>query len=1478
MSESTSITKTHQRRSKRRVQSTRVETAVSQTRLSSSRFLASHFSHFGGMKASLHSEKGEEEVTLNPLPTRVRPICLAVDEDTEIIGYVVPAFRTSHAMVRTETEEESLGHIAMRNLFSRQTETVEVERMEKKTRETIMRESANNITLKRKIHEREEFMRKMNADSLTHRPEFMVKPKSYTVWEHETVKLHCTVAGWPKPRVSWYKNNVVINTKAHPEKYTVESNYNMHSLEIKNCEFDDTAEYTASALNVKGGISAVSSVVVKRHNEEAHIGKPHGFCAEYGVTFEAHIVEKFSVSFGREGETMSLGCSVIIFPTVKGYQPEILWYRNATQLKPSKWVNMHWGGQRATLTLNHLNKEDEGLYTLRINTKSGYNSYSAYVFVRDASVEVEGAPVAPLDVKCQDANKDYVVVTWRHPAVEGDSSILGYFVDRCELGSTHWVQCNDTPVKFARFPVTGLVEGRTYSFRVRAINKFGISHPSRASAPVVAMDPADRARLRAQPLAPWTGQIIVTEEEPAAGVVPGKPSDLAVTEATKSYVVLSWKPPGQRGHEGIMYYVEKLISGTETWQRVNTEMPVRSPRFALFDLAEGKSYSFRVRCVNSAGVGDPSNPTAEITVGDKLDLPQSPSHVVATRLTDTAMVVSWTAAVEVKQEVRYYIEYSVAGSNVWQPCNNKPVQGTRFVCHGLNAGDTCVFRVKAVNVAGYSQSSQDSENTLVKAGIAISQPPHSVVLLDSKRDYMTIGWKAPAINGGADVIGYYVDYRTVKGTVTGQWHELNTKAVTETTYKAENLKENVFYQFRVRAVNQAGVSDYSVASAKIECKEWTITVPGLPHSMHVQEVRKDSMVLLWEPPKYQGRTTVNGFYVDIKEADAPAGAWRGVNEKATTKKYIKIKGLKGGVAYNLRVCAQNLAGVGAPAYLKASVLAETRPGTHEIVVDVDDDGIISLIFECAEMSAESQFVWSKNYVESIDASRLKIETVEGKSRAIFTDPSLEDLGIYCCVVTHTDGVSSSYTLTEEGLKRLLDISFEHKFPTIPFASELAVELLEKGRVRFWMQAEKITSNCQVEFVFNDNIVTQGEKYTMNFDKTTGIIEMFMDSLEVLDEGTFTFDLVDGKATGRSSLVLIGEEFRELQRKSEFERQEWFRKQGPHFVEYLSFTVTPECNVLLKALVGNLSPETDITWYKDGLEVEEDEKLTFTDGVLALNIAKITKKDAGLYEVQLKDSRGKDKSQLDLTGPGFQDVLNEVFRVIANSSTELTVTSTEEGIILQSSVVYYLEELRVSWLYKESKISQSTRMIAGVTDEQLWFKIVEPTEKDKGKYTIDICDGQAGVKRVFDLSGQAWEEAYAEFQRLKAAAIAERNRARVVGGLPDVVTIQEGKSLNLTGNVWGDPTPQVSWVKNERQLESDEHYTLKFEAGKFASISIASVTTADSGKYSLVVTNKYGTETSPVTVSVYIPEGEEEEEEESKDKKDKKDKKEKKDKK
>uniref|UniRef100_A0A8C9N6C1 Myomesin-1 n=1 Tax=Serinus canaria TaxID=9135 RepID=A0A8C9N6C1_SERCA len=1419
--------------------------------------------HSFGFSRGRKSDMQDQSYKMSPKAKRAKQSLISEDKENEALDYSVPIFTGRQVNISgiTDTEEErikeSAAYVAKRNLFATgegvsvskvAKTTSEEEHHEKKSRKVAIRESAERVAMKKTLEETQAFHRKLNQDNLLHAPEFIIEPRSHTIWEKENVRFNCSVAGWPEPHVTWYKNNVPIDVQAHPGKYIIQSRYGLHSLEITECEFDDTAQYHASAMNVKGEVSVYASLVVKRYKGEIDASllharnlslspfavTPHGYASRFEISF----VDKFDVAFGREGETMSLGCTVVINPDIKRFKPDIEWYRNGVPITPSKWVQMQWSGERASLTLTHANKEDEGLYTLRVAMGEYYEEYSGYVFVRDADAEIPGAPGAPLDVQCLDANKDYVIVSWKQPAVDGGNPILGYFIDRCEVGTSHWTQCNENPVKFARFPVTGLIEGRSYIFRVRAVNKAGVSLPSRVSEPVAALDPADRARLKSHPSAPWTGQIIVTEEEPAEGVVPGPPTDLQVIEATKNYVVLSWKPPGQRGHEGIMYFVEKCVAGTEDWQRVNTEIPVKSPRFAVFDLSEGKSYCFRVRCCNSAGIGEPSEATEATVVDDKLDIPKAPGQIMPTRNTDTSVVVTWTEPPDAKELVGYYIESSVEGSGRWEPCNNNPVKGTRFVCHGLSTGEKYIFRVRAVNAAGLSEFSQESEPIEVKAAIAAPSPPYDIVVLESVRDSMVLGWKQPEAIGGTEITGYYVNYREVVDGVPGKWKEANIKAVSERAYRIQNLKENMVYQFQVAAANLAGVGAPSKPSKSFKCEEWTIAVPGPPHDVKCTEVRKDSLVLLWKEPVYSGRSPIVGYYVDMKETEAKEERWRSVNEKPLQKKYLKIGGLTQGVSYVFRVRATNQAGVGKPSDVTDAVMAETRPGTKEVVVDVDDNGVISLNFECDQMSPDSKFIWSKNYEPIEDDPRLNIDTKGGKSKLSFKNLGEDDLGIYSCIVTDTDGVSSSYTIDEEEMKRLLALSHERQFPTVPLMSELAVEILEKGEVRFWLQAEKLSGNAKANFVFNDKEIFNGEKYKMKVDKNTGLVEMIMDKLEEKDEGTYTFQLQDGKATNQSSLVLIGDGRLIC-------IMQWA---GPHFVDKLGWEVTDECNVMLKCKVANIKKETHIVWYKDDREIMVDEEHDFKDGVCTLLISEFSKKDAGTYEVILKDDRGKDSSELKLKDTAFADLMNEVCRRIALSATDLKIQSTAEGIRLYSYVTYYVEDLRVGWVHNDTQIKFTDRMRTGVTGEQIWLQINEPTPQDKGRYTMELFDGNTTHKKTVDLSGQG-----RPFPLLTSLLY----RARVLGGLPDVVTIQEGKALNLSCTVWGDPTPEVSWLKNEKSFVSDANCILKFESGKNVSFSISTVSTQDSGKYSIVVKNKYGTETSDVTVSVYIPEEERE---------------------
>lgn len=56
----------------------------------------------------------------------------------------------------------------------------------------------------------------------------------------------------------------------------------------------------------------------------------------------------------------------------------------------------------------------------------------------------------------------------------------------------------------------------------------------------------------------------------------------------------------------------QCMADSGAWQRVNTQVPIRSPRYAVFDLAEGKQYKFRVLSANIYGNSEPSEPTGPI--------------------------------------------------------------------------------------------------------------------------------------------------------------------------------------------------------------------------------------------------------------------------------------------------------------------------------------------------------------------------------------------------------------------------------------------------------------------------------------------------------------------------------------------------------------------------------------------------------------------------------------------------------------------------------------------------------------------------------------------------------------------------------------------------------------------------------------------------------------------------------------------------
>uniref|UniRef100_A0A3B4AS27 Uncharacterized protein n=1 Tax=Periophthalmus magnuspinnatus TaxID=409849 RepID=A0A3B4AS27_9GOBI len=1160
-------------------------------------------------------------------------------------------------------------------------------------------------------------------DDIGKMPDFLVALRPHTVWEKTPVKLFCTVQGNPRPIVKWYKGGVPVDPLSAPGKYKIENKYGVHSLIISRCAVSDTAEYSAVATNQHGTTTSKAMVIVKSKfiysvgDDIRHL--PH-LSEIHPSKLEVTFLDCFPVSFGVEGGTISLACTMVVVPDLPNVPPLVHWYRDDKQLKPGKLAEMCVGGGAARLTLPSLAKDDEGLYTVRIFAKDGTVDHSAYLFVSDAAPSSAGAPGAPMSVKAYDVNADFVLVAWKPPNTVNEAPISGYFVDRCESGSDTWVQCNDSPVKVCKYPVHGLKLGHSYHFRVRAVNSAGISRPSRKSDKVTAID-------------------------------------------------------AEHDLEGV---------------------------------------------------------------------PSAPGQVTATRNTKSSVFVQWDSPKHLKNLMGYYIDGRVVGSKEWFPCNHKPFKHNRFVVHGLVPGETYVFRVQAVNVFGLSEESQESGPITVEPALATPSAPFGITMLSSDGSSITVAWNSPKHCGGSKVNAYYIDKRNAD---TLAWKEVNLQAVTERVCKVENLTEGTFYEFKITAGNMAGVGVPSAPSTPMKCEAWTMDTPGPAYDLSFSEVRSHSLVLLWKAPVYIGASPVTGYIVEM--AKKGSKDFVALNEEAVSHRYFQVSGLEEGQSYVFKVRAVNNSGVGKASLVSEPVCAKALPGTKEIEVGVDGEtGDIFLSLEACEISETSKFVWSKNYSPVGDCPRVSTSSKGRTSRLTFTNPDKDDLGRYSVVVTDTDGVSGSHTLTEDALNTMLELSYAIRHPVVPLKHGLNYEILEKGHVRFWLQAVKLSSAVSYRFIVNDKEVTSGEGHKISHDAATGVIQMIVENFTRANEGTYTVQLHDGKAKAQSSLVLVGDVFKAALKEAEFQRKEFIRKQGPHFSEYLYFTVTEDCTVLLECKVANVKKETAFHWYKEDEEIVPETPPNVMSGACALPIPNFSRKDQGVYKAVLGDDKGKDTSVIDISGQVFDDIINALAQVAGASASDLVLQCTPEGIRLQCYMKYYTEEMKTVWKHKESKIASSEKMRIGGTAEMAWMQICDPSDKEKGQYSIEISDGVQTHTRTFDLSGQAYTDAYDEYLRLNFKYF---NFVFIMGhDNPAPLSCCALQSLSLTCTVWGDPTPEVTWFKNEQEVASTEHTKVTFDGGKFASLVINQVTPEDSGKYSINVRNKYGGEFVEITVSVY----------------------------
>ncbi|XP_041844433.1 myomesin-3 [Melanotaenia boesemani] len=1349
----------------------------------------------------------------------------------------LPRHRTWEILQETMASDEEY-YREKWTLFGNETEKLEKDVIRN---QHVLRTRADKMAFRKQAEKKASAHMKFLEQLSQKAPDFPIPLRAHTVWEGMTVKLSCTVQGCPPPKVTWYKNGEPLIMSCRPWNYSLQQNFGLNSLEIRRCCPDDAGEYKVVARNSLGEAMTFGTLVVNSFRG-AVADSQRLQTATLQLQEEAQFDISFPPTWVREGKSLTLQCAFT--SALLPFQQDVSWFRDGIQLHQSSSVEIKTIDNKATITLRAAHKEDEGVYTARLRTWDGIQEHKAFLYVKDAAAAVLEGPASPLAVQVSDVNKDYVFLTWQPPSADGASPVEGYYVEKCDLGQSEWVRCNEHIQKMCHFPVFGLKEGTLYQFRVCAMNRGGVGRPSKATQPVLTADPLEHTRTMVVKVD--RGRTITITKDELEGQVkaPFPPTNVHACEVSDTYVVLSWTEPEPRGREPLTFYVERSLAGSSSWGLASLDMLVNSTRFPVFDLFKDKQYCFRVRSINKYGVSDPSEPSEPISLGKPQAVPAPPHSVMAIRDTDTSVLLQWKEPKDKDNILGYYLYYSEAGKQEWKTINNKPVTTTRFTVHGLKTRREYVFRVKCVSRAGNSRYSDESHPIVVKSAIVVPSPPSAIALLLCTGSEMVLGWRAPSFNGGNPVRGYYLDKRE-KGMET--WREVNVTPAKDRQFKVCNLKSGHFYHFRVFAANVAGVGKPSDPSDAFLCEKWTMPEPGCPYDLEFREVRNSSLVLLWAAPLYEGRSPVIGYLLEISQVDQLEN-WTALTDKPISDTHFKVSGLQAGQTYRLRVSAVNDVAVGRASLPSEPVTVQTQPGTKDIEIGVDNDGFIFLGYEAVEMNDESKFIWSKNYTEPINGKRMKVETKNNRSVLTFTDPSEEDLGLYTVEMSDSPHLSSSYDFTAEDLERLKELSWQVRNPLIALKSGWQVEVSEKGNVRLWLQTESLSNAAELRLICNDKEISSTPHCKINFDKAKGLVELLFDQLSQEDEGSYTAQLRDGRAKNQFTLVFVDQKFRETLALADANRRDNQRKAGPYFQEFLTWSVNEDCELIIKCKVTNTNKETSFKWFKEAVEMTQ---VVYdpSSGASSLNISQVTKKEAGLYKAVVSDKRGEDVSTLALLDDEYEKLLQQLSKQCALSATPLKIQSTAEGFKLYCSLKYYISFLKTSWYFKERRIDQEARTKPGCTMQKLWIEILNPTENDKGRYTLEMFDGKETHRRHLELSGEAFAEALLEHQRLKQLAIAEKNRAKVTKGLPDVVAIMEGKSLCLTCFIDGEPAPEIFWLRNDREILDLTHFTITKEP-KRSSITVNKVNVEDSGKYSIFVRNQFGSETVDVTVSVY----------------------------
>ena len=414
--------------------------------------------------------------------------------------------------------------------------------------------------------------------------------------------------------------------------------------------------------------------------------------------------------------------------------------------------------------------------------------------------------------------------------------------------------------------VTGLVNGATYTFEVRARNVKG---PGAAASATVTLELT----------------------------VPGAPTGLQVTTGDQQ-AELTWTLPGN----------VNSITAVEVRHRLDSEqtwgewfgLAATATGYTVTGLVNGATYSFEVRANNSKGDGMAVTATATL----ELTVPGAPTGFTATA-GDTEASLNWTLPVNVNSITAVEVRHKLGSEQTWGTWVQLEGTATGYTVTGLVNGATYTFEVRARNAKGPGAAASAT------ATLELTVPGAPTGLQVTTGDQQAeLTWTLPGnVNS---ITAVEVRHRLDSEQTWGEWFGL---AATATGYTVKGLVNGATYTFEVRARNAKGPGAAASATATLE-----LTVPGAPTGLQVT-TGDQQVELTWTLPGNVNSITA----VEVRHRLDSEQTWGTWVELGGTAIMHTVTGLVNGATYTFEVRARNAKGPGAAASATAT-LELTVPG------------------------------------------------------------------------------------------------------------------------------------------------------------------------------------------------------------------------------------------------------------------------------------------------------------------------------------------------------------------------------------------------------------------------------------------------------------------------------------------------------------------------------------------------------------------------